>query len=806
MMKVFAVLTACSLLIPLPGTSLKPKVPTALGDPLEIFFDRSLRSGKSLFSNGNYLMAEKQFRQILGVARSVGNNRNAARADLALGAVYLTLFRFRNSLECLLQGERYALLAHDAEAQIALKANIASLYGTIGSIDNAAKWAREALSETAEDSLQSTLPKIQVELAILRAQQKSGMPEALHLFSAGIREACGAKDWNTCAKAWSGLGDSYLRRLDLFGERNFVDAEPALQQALKIRIERRVAPEAAYRSLGRLRLEQNRFSEARDYLDQAVLLSLRPNSTLPSWAPYEFRGDVRMKQGDLRGALADLRIARQLARDSLRGEAPPDDEARMAAESRSQLGQIYASLVDAAGSLYLQTRDPRFLAEAFDAAEENRAASSLVPAPANLPDEYWSLLNRLQRAEVDSLRRPTPAAAAAVRETRAQLSAIEASVARAEPVPHESLLPALEAKLDSRTAVFTFSEGDRCTWMWAVDRNRASLYRLAPAEDIRRLDQRMRTAIGENSPDLRARAADLFTALFADVSPEFRRKTRWLLALDESLFTIPFAALTEGAGPSAPFLVQNHGIEIVPGVAHWLTAHNQPAPALNPLLVAVGDPIYNLADPRMQNASGVSSPFQLAASESRGLPRLVASGAEAGVCARNWGRSAVLLEGRNANRGALLGQLAQKPAAVHLATHVVESSSLPSQGLIALSLGKNGSPDLLGPREIESWRFDLGLITLSGCASASPSAARSGSGLLGLTRAWLIAGARQVIATRWNIPDESGALFASLYRNLAAPGADPAQALRYAQMEMLRSEGWQSQPRYWGAYFAIGKE
>jgi CHAT domain-containing protein len=114
---------------------------------------------------------------------------------------------------------------------------------------------------------------------------------------------------------------------------------------------------------------------------------------------------------------------------------------------------------------------------------------------------------------------------------------------------------------------------------------------------------------------------------------------------------------------------------------------------------------------------------------------------------------------------------------------------------------------LLTPAEIASWRFDLGLITLSGCASASPSAARSGSGLLGLTRAWLAAGARHVIATRWNIPDESGALFASLYRNLgAAPDAGPAQSLRFAQMEMLRSGGWQSQPRYWGAYFVIGKD
>jgi CHAT domain-containing protein len=79
--------------------------------------------------------------------------------------------------------------------------------------------------------------------------------------------------------------------------------------------------------------------------------------------------------------------------------------------------------------------------------------------------------------------------------------------------------------------------------------------------------------------------------------------------------------------------------------------------------------------------------------------------------------------------------------------------------------------------------------------------------LLGLTRAWLMAGAHSVIASNWATPDESGALFGALYRNLSeGTGRSPATALRAAQLEMIRSGGWRAKPAYWGAYFVIGSQ
>jgi CHAT domain-containing protein len=126
--------------------------------------------------------------------------------------------------------------------------------------------------------------------------------------------------------------------------------------------------------------------------------------------------------------------------------------------------------------------------------------------------------------------------------------------------------------------------------------------------------------------------------------------------------------------------------------------------------------------------------------------------------------------------------------------------------LIALSLNGRGEAELLTPVEIAHWKTRAELVVLSGCHSDA-GRALPGAGLLGLTRAWLTAGAHSVAGSRWDTPDESGALFAALYRELRSqPTPDPALALASAQREMIRSGGWRARPRYWGAYFMVGNE
>src|SRR5262249_47200477 len=83
-------------------------------------------------------------------------------------------------------------------------------------------------------------------------------------------------------------------------------------------------------------------------------------------------------------------------------------------------------------------------------------------------------------------------------------------------------------------------------------------------------------------------------------------------------------------------------------------------------------------------------------------------------------------------------------------------------------------------------------------------AALPGEGVLGLTRAWLAAGAHSVIASMWDTPDDEGSLFSELYRNLHALGRlDVGQALHEAQRKMILSGGHFGRPSYWGSYFVV---
>ena len=66
---------------------------------------------------------------------------------------------------------------------------------------------------------------------------------------------------------------------------------------------------------------------------------------------------------------------------------------------------------------------------------------------------------------------------------------------------------------------------------------------------------------------------------------------------------------------------------------------------------------------------------------------------------------------------------------------------------------------------------------------------------MGLTRAWLRAGASRVVSTYWPTLDDGGALAAAFYRHLLQDAASTAEALRLAQLEMIEQPGWRADPR-----------
>jgi CHAT domain-containing protein len=69
----------------------------------------------------------------------------------------------------------------------------------------------------------------------------------------------------------------------------------------------------------------------------------------------------------------------------------------------------------------------------------------------------------------------------------------------------------------------------------------------------------------------------------------------------------------------------------------------------------------------------------------------------------------------------------------------------------------------------------------------------------------MYAGAPRVVASLWSVNDDStAALMVSFFRGMIKQGKRPAEALRAAQIKMLRSERWKA-PHYWAPFVLQGE-
>ena len=103
-----------------------------------------------------------------------------------------------------------------------------------------------------------------------------------------------------------------------------------------------------------------------------------------------------------------------------------------------------------------------------------------------------------------------------------------------------------------------------------------------------------------------------------------------------------------------------------------------------------------------------------------------------------------------------------------------------------------------------SLNLRAGLVVLSGCETGTGRLV-TGEGMSSLARAFFHAGAGQVVATLWRVPDQaSAALMAAFYEELLQGGKGAAEALRAAQNEIRSRPRWRK-PRYWAAFVVNGR-
>ncbi len=811
---------ACLILLPASGSVGPRSFARATTGGREFADNPSLAALRShaatLFRSGLYGEAVQAYRHGYDEAMREGERGPAARFLNDTGAALLSSFAYRDAMRAFLDARRLAERLGDRETSGVVSLNLASLYLQMGDLSAAtveASRADDALKAVPGSAYRGAAL---VQLAKLKAREE-GLEAAVPLFCAAARVVDAQGDIALKALVLNQLGFEYLNKGRLS------EAERSMTEAYRLRLlshDRDIGQ--SYRALGLLRLAQGDLESAEVLLDRALAAGNRHPGRVPNWAEYHARGQLRMAQGRLPDAVEDFRNALTLAKQ-WRLEVLPADSVRLSAGVG--LAQLYSSFTRAAGELYMETRERALAREAFAAAEEMRAAALRTPEGSGLnwrsrlPAEYVQTLRELRATRVKLERAPCRATRDEARRERERLIEMEASAGAPESADDSvDLLREVSHALTPSEALISFHLDDPCSYQWIVTRRGFTFRRLAPGKQLRLAVRDFSEAVRSDAPESTALGEHLYRELFPANGGNADSKRHWLIATDGALLDTPFSSLVIGQGQGRPvFLMEAHSLTLLPTsrlmVRQGPRASRGVAPG-GPFL-GVGDPIYNTADPRAQGRGDSTMPGQ--------LPRLVASGVEIGACARAWRPLAapVLLEGPAATRQRLGDALAEGPAVIHLAAHVIRSGDDPPRQLIQLSLRRGGDPDYLGAEDIAAWRLrKAAIVVLSGCGSGraeapapvlstfAPSETETlpDSAVIGLARAWLAAGARAVVATHWPTTDDTGDLFLSFYDHLrASGGTGVAQALAHAQTDMLESKSWRSAPRHWAAYFVIGR-
>ncbi len=133
---------------------------------------------------------------------------------------------------------------------------------------------------------------------------------------------------------------------------------------------------------------------------------------------------------------------------------------------------------------------------------------------------------------------------------------------------------------------------------------------------------------------------------------------------------------------------------------------------------------------------------------------------------------------------------------IHLSAHAVAVKENPLDSSIILTPESSTGNFRLYARQLAAMKFHADLVTLSACQGAGAKAV-PGEGLVGFTWALLSAGAHNVVAGLWNVPDKASAQLMDGFYSALQKGATPGQALRSAKLAMLRR---QAPPYYWAAF------
>jgi CHAT domain-containing protein/Tfp pilus assembly protein PilF len=395
----------------------------------------------------------------------------------------------------------------------------------------------------------------------------------------------------------------------------------------------------------------------------------------------------------------------------------------------------------------------------------------------------------------------------------------------------------IQQLLDAETVVLEYSLGEKRSHVFVVTPTSVNVYELPKQAEIESAVKGMygylssRSAAVPGEAQEREAAAKLGRMILTPVAARIQGK-RLLIVSDGALQYIPFAALPSpdsGVGSNAP-LVAQHEIVNLPSASILAVLRREVSTrkAAPKAVLVMADPVFDSQDERLHgsfpaaktgdvsiNLSQSTDQFSLDRSAREvgavhdGIfPRLPFSRREAeAIYATAAPGDATQALDFDASKATAMSHELRDYKIVHLATHGLVNSEHPAlSGLVFSLIDRKGQNEdgFLSLSDIYNLELNADLVVLSACQTALGKEIK-GEGLIGITRGFMYAGSPRVMASLWKVDDEATAeLMKKFYEGILRNGQRPAEALRAAQMWMLRQPRWKA-PYYWAGFILQGE-